>query len=239
MPEEALGGEVARSAPLYEQVYQVVRKALLQGRIAPGSRVTELRLAAELGVSRTPVREALRQLQQEGLLTTDEQGRLVVPVPNAEDVADLYECRIVLEVFAARRAAVRIRDEDLAAMEEALEAAERAIAEGEPLEALTHNARFHDILAQAGGNRRLVDLLRFVRAHILYMRAMVIQGTAPDGVQQEHRRILECLRRRDPDAAAEAVRRHLEADLARFTAHVRSAPAQAGGGTGLSDRDRG
>ncbi|HEX6989541.1 MAG TPA: GntR family transcriptional regulator, partial [Bacillota bacterium] len=190
---------------------------LLQGRFEPGARLTESRLATELGVSRTPIREAVRQLQQDGLLVTDEQGRVRVPAPDIDDLRELYECRVALETLAARRAAERIEDADLAAMDQALDASGRALAAGQPLEVLGHNTTFHDWLARVGGNRRLAELLSEVRARIVYMRAMVIQGpTMAARVLSEHREILECLRRRDPDAAADALRRHLEADLQRI-----------------------
>lgn len=208
---------ITKAPPLYEQVYHTLRGALLEGRFEPGARLTEARLARELGVSRTPIREAVRQLQQDGLLVTDGQGRVRVPAPDLDDIRELYECRIVLETLAARRAAQNITEQDIAAMEQTLQATGEALAAGRPLEALPHNTAFHDRLARVSANRRLAELLVEVRTHILYMRAVVIQGAemAAD-VLREHYEILDCLRRRDPEAAAEAVRRHLEADLQRI-----------------------
>src|SRR5690606_30234196 len=147
-----------------------------------------------------PIREAVRQLQQDGLLVTDDQGRVRVPEPDIDDLRELYECRVALETLAARRAAERITEGDLAVMDRALEAGAQALAAGEILEVLRHNTTFHDWLGRAGGNRRLAELLSEVRARIVYLRAMVIQGSAMAAdVLREHREILDCLRRRDPE----------------------------------------
>ncbi|HEY8417620.1 MAG TPA: GntR family transcriptional regulator [Limnochordales bacterium] len=225
--------DITKAPPLYEQVYQSLRRALLQGRFEPGARLTESRLAEELGVSRTPIREALRQLQHDGLLVADEQGRISVPAPDLQDIVELYECRMALETLAARRAALHADEAALAAMDGALQEADRALAAGDPVEALAHNTTFHDWLARAGGNRRLADLLAEVRTHIVYVRAMVIQGSAmATEVRREHREILDCLRRRDPEAAADAVRRHLEADLQRFMQGVGRRESAAARGHG-------
>lgn len=208
---------ITKAPPLYEQVYQTLRRALLEGRFAPGARLTESRLAGELGVSRTPIREAVRQLQQDGLLVTDDQGRIRVPEPDIDDLRELYECRVALETLAARRAAERISEADLVAMDQALRDSDRALAAGDTLAVLGHNTSFHDWLGRAGGNRRLAELLSEVRARIVYLRAMVIQGSSVAAdVLREHREILDCLRRRDPEAVARAVQRHLEADLQRI-----------------------
>jgi len=218
------GKEVAKGQPLYEQVYKALRKALLQGQIKPGTRLTESRLATQLGVSRTPVREALRQLQQDGLVKVGNGGRVLVPVPDTRDIEDLYECRILLEVRAVERAARQATESQLKTMEDALRAAEQALASGDPLEALQHNTGFHDLVARASGNSRLAELLDGVRAQILYMRAVVIQTPAiGTDVLREHRHLLDCLRRRDPVMAAEAARRHLEADLERFVTRAEGA----------------
>lgn len=225
--------EITKAPPLYEQVYRTLHRALLQGHFEPGARLTETQLSRELGVSRTPIREALRQLQQDRLLTADEQGRVKVLAPDFEDIEYLYECRMVLEILAARRAAGRISDDELSAMEQSIKDAEQAMDAAEPLMVLESNTLFHDTLALAAGNPRLADLLGQVRAQIIYMRAMVIQAPAGvgEGVLREHRGILSALRERNSEKAAAALRNHLEADLERFRRQW-AGPGKAAGADG-------
>jgi len=208
---------IEKTPPLYERVYRVLRNALLTGKLEPGERLTETGVAQWLGVSRTPVREAFRQLQKECLIDTDDNGRIMVPEPDEAELRDLYTCRISLETTAAGRAAEQLTPETVARLEMALKASERAIAEGDIPEALRLSMEFHRCLIEAAGNRWLVDLLRIVWDRITLMRASILrQGVYNREVIAEHWAILDALRAGDAARAVKTLARHLENDLNRY-----------------------
>jgi DNA-binding GntR family transcriptional regulator len=107
---------INRGKSLYEQVYQALRSAILTGALPPGDRLVETQLAEWLQVSRTPLREALRQLQQDGLVTADVSGGLRVTTITAADAQELYDCRLALESLAVAGACVYATDEQLKAI---------------------------------------------------------------------------------------------------------------------------
>lgn len=210
-------GKITKSRPLYEQVYQRLRKVIIEGGISSGASLTESSLSKQLGVSRTPVREALRQLQQEGLVVLDDKGRFRVPEPDPEDLIHLYEARILLECWVARRAAERVLPEQLEEMAKALAVADYSREMSDPSGVLEYNSRFHDIIAEAAGNPRVKELLSTVRTHISYMRAMISrQTTLAAGIAQEHYEILEAFRNKDTEKVVQQVENHLRNDLRRI-----------------------
>jgi DNA-binding GntR family transcriptional regulator len=150
-----------RADPVYEQL----RRGLVEGRYPPGTRLVEQRLAEELAVSRTPVREALRRLDAEGLVVLERNRGAQVPAPTAAEVADLYDVRSRLEAYAAELAAQRRTDEDLAAIDAAVEAFDAAVTgAGKPTLARVRrldaaNAAFHGALLDAAHHTRLRQLV--------------------------------------------------------------------------------
>src|SRR5215213_3173478 len=134
--------ELQRSAPLYQQVYRVLRRQILQGEYAPGGIVQESRTAEMLRVSRTPVREALRQLEKEGLLVARGSER-VVANPTREEFVDLYTCRAALERIVAERSARFATRSEIEVMAGAIEEARAASATGDHAGVISANTRFH------------------------------------------------------------------------------------------------
>ena len=116
---------IQRSKSLHEQVYQAVRVSILSGQLRPGERLVETQLAQQLQVSRTPLREALRKLQQEGLLTAEGGGGLRVATLSVQDAVELYDCRLALEGFAIAAACQQATTDQLTAMETWVTAAEQ------------------------------------------------------------------------------------------------------------------
>ena len=121
---------IHRGKSLYEQVYQALRSAILTGQLAPGDRLVETQLAEWLQVSRTPLREALRQIQQEGLATADVSGGLRVTTITATDAADLYDCRLALECLAVAGACQSATKEQLQRIEACVLQADSLEAQG-------------------------------------------------------------------------------------------------------------
>lgn len=211
------------SVPLKDNVYQVLRERLFTGRFRPGSRVSELALAKELGMSRTPVREALNQLISEGVLEQVPNAGVFVKKPDRGDLEDLYQLREWLETHAAAEAARRITPPELAELEQSChvlrELADRCrhLGADRAEEVLlprrvTADFAFHTTLIRASGNRRVMKVV--ADHHVLSQ----LWGALPEPqtlanlaqLYKEHTRILRAVRRRDPDAAWEFMRHHLQ-----------------------------
>jgi DNA-binding GntR family transcriptional regulator len=148
-----------------QRAYDLIRASIIQGRYVPGQRMIEERIADEFGLSRTPVREALRMLGVEGLIISERNRGAIVRPLSSKDVYDLYELRACLESLAAERAAKRCTPEDLADLDRAIAAFDDAIpldssADEERLEALNDaNSRFHGTLLRMADHSRLSQLL--------------------------------------------------------------------------------
>jgi DNA-binding GntR family transcriptional regulator len=195
---------------LEEGVYEAVREGIISGELRPGAPLVEAKLSAELGISKTPVREALIRLTRDGLVTQEPHRRSRVATPTVDDITQACEVRRWVEAEIASKAA---RD----GPETLIEQLERTIADGE--RALkrrdTHGwaeavETFTDLLVDYSGNRYGAELLERMR-NLLSLIANVSQA-APGRRERsirEHRAILDAIRDRDPDAAAMATRAHL------------------------------
>lgn len=215
---------LARSSSLYQKAYQALRQKILTGEYTPGERLVETQLAEQLQVSRTPIRESLRQLQRESLLTTDQKGGLIIPKFSVEDARQLYDCRLALELLAVREAcqyatpkqlqtigAWVIRAETLLAMEESSQVTRSVL--------LEIDYSFHHAIAQSADNRHLLELLVQVFAQMTLLRVQTTEKK-PDvlEIRTEHRSIYEALTSRDLEVAQTAIKAHLEASKERVAA---------------------
>lgn len=209
-----------------DMIIKQMRALITSGQLAPGDRLpAERKLAEKLGVSRGHVRDALRKLEFYGILRTLPQSGTVVSglgiaaleglmtdVLQLEehDFASLVETRIMLEVQCVRLAAERRSADDLVKMERALEAHERKVNAREL--AVEEDLRYHLSITDASGNGVLKSLMMIITPDIIsyYKDYRVCDGKAEFQAQLEHEEILRCIRDRDPDAAEEAMRRHLQ-----------------------------
>lgn len=238
---------IRRGKSLYEQVYQALRSAILTGQVAPGDRLVETQLAEWLQVSRTPLREALRQLQQEGLATADVSGGLRVTTITAADAAELYDCRLALECLAVAGACANITPEQLQRIEacvlqaDALEesppdahtaapshaptpAAPSPQGAISPQQLLDVDYQFHHLIAESSGNRRLISLLDGLFDAMALLRIQTLKQN-PDvlDIRLEHRQIYQAIAARDSEAATAAIQRHLRASKARVIQEIEAA----------------
>ncbi|HEX9343136.1 MAG TPA: GntR family transcriptional regulator [Actinomycetota bacterium] len=196
----------------HEFVRDTLRRAILSGALAGGTRLVQADIAAQLNVSTTPVREALRDLAADGLIRFDPHRGGVVNTIDAAEFQEIYEIRKRLEPYAVRRAAERISAKDLdaaAALAAAMEA------EPDPGAWTELNWRFHGMLVQAARSPRLLSVVKSAQdAAALYV-ARSLQET-PSRVEQgnaEHRALLEAMRRRDGDTVERILVEHLEGTL--------------------------
>ena len=208
-----------RPQSLQEQAYQALRTAILSGELVPGQRLVETQLAQMMQVSRTPVREALRQLQQ-GDLVVDDQGVLKVATFTSEDARKLYECRLALENVAVNEACRNISDEHLAQIERLIQKAEKLL-NAKPtkltnFQLLDLDYQFHRAITQGSNNEWLVALLDqlFDKMTLLRIQTM-FNNPAVLEVRWEHRQIYDAIAQRNSEAAIKAIQEHLVASQAR------------------------
>ena len=211
-----------------QKVYNYLRNQILSNHIPAGTRLVEGRIARQINVSRTPIREALHILEMEGLIESFPRVGYRVKELKWEDVEELCEIRAVNEILAARWAMQRIGPEQLAAMKASIDAAEAEIQEGQPELFVERDAEFHEMLAKASGSKRLLELCQMFRRHMLRYRIESLY-VAEAGLRAVagHRRILSCLETKDHVGIEAAIRDHLEQskrDIRRFAFGVKTRP---------------
>ncbi|OGB92573.1 MAG: hypothetical protein A3G35_19275 [candidate division NC10 bacterium RIFCSPLOWO2_12_FULL_66_18] len=210
---------------LGDQVYEMLRERFRSGNLAPGTKLHEPDLAQELGVSRTPVREAIQRLQREGLVRiSPHRGAFVVNLA-WRDLEDLCDVREGLEGIAARLAATRISEEELDRVEAGLKQREQALTDPSR-EPERPAVDFHDAILRASGNERLIremgtiqDLLGMIRTD-----SAAVAGRASKSLA-EHWKILRALRARDPDTAERGMRAHIRTAKENILRHLVGQPS--------------
>jgi DNA-binding GntR family transcriptional regulator len=204
-----------RGTKTSERIYQDLRQSIILGRYRPGDRLKAEALADEYGVSNTPVREALQMLGQEGLVSIKPHSGYFVTQITLRELRDLLELREILEVAAVERAAVRISEEELTALEHVHDG--YTDEDGDPyIRYIMDNRRFHYLVARASGNRELAEALGHLHDRLNPYWVMVHPG---DVMAQIHQCLVEALREHDVALARqsilEEVRETREATLER------------------------
>ncbi|MFQ5913862.1 MAG: GntR family transcriptional regulator [Nitrospinota bacterium] len=205
------GFQRVRPRPVSRAVAAEIRKAILEGRLGAGQRLVEKVLTATFGVSRTSVREALKELEAQGYISLVPHKGAFVSQPTEEEIRDLYAVASVLEGLAARLAAVRMTDEELERLRGITVSLEKCRLKGDIDGYYHHNHLFHRTFVAACGNASLLELAEWVRSQIVKTR--ILSHEVPDRLDQsmrEHRGILSAFLRRDPVRAEKRVVRHLE-----------------------------
>ena len=197
--------------PLREVVYETLRKAILEEKLRPGERLMENTIAQKLGVSRTPVREAIRMLSDEGLvLLIPRRGAQVAEI-SRQELSDVLEVRSSLEKLAIRRACERITDDQIRLLEKAEEAFREAVATKDLTAIAEADVAFHDVIYGAAGNRRLLAILSNLREQMYRFRLEYLKQPGILGVLTgEHDAIVEAVRGRDTEKAVLLVMAHIE-----------------------------
>ena len=215
-----LSNPLPRRASLHEQTYQTLRTSILSGELAPDERLVETQLAKQLEVSRTPIREALRQLQREGLVTMDTSGGLRVISVSVADAVHLYDCRMALEQAAVREACLHASDRTLEDLQQSIAQAERAVQRAastlNTFEMLNLDYQFHRQIAESTGNPWLTDLLDRVFDKMMLLRVQTTRHNPKVlDICSEHRQICAAIASREPDTAIAAIETHLNASKTR------------------------
>lgn len=197
--------------PLYEQAYQAILRDILAGSLGPGQRLTDTMLAERLGISRTPIREAIRRLENEGILIGQLNRGVSVFRPTVDDVMEIYAIRASVEALGARLAAMNPnRAEQIAEMEEALENARAAVERGDASEVTVSNSRIHDALMTAAGSPHLLEVTKRLRYRATLCRLESLRHHLHAEISlEEHAVIIEHTRDGRADAAARFMTSHV------------------------------
>jgi len=194
-----------------EKTYEYLKSNILSGHFVPGERLAEEHLATELGVSRTPVREALHKLEQEGLIEPLESRGFRVPQDSPEEIEDLFDIRTVLEGYTLKIICERITDEQMAMLEEIIEKADDALRRKRIDEVFQWNTQFHDTLhSLVADKRRFHSLLVNMRKYVLRYRKDTLRNLgAAKRAGDGHRQILLALKLKEPELCERVMRTHI------------------------------
>jgi len=205
---------------------ELIREAIVDGRLPPGQRLKEEELARELGISRTPVREALLMLQAEGLVDAAPNRGAVVRSHDADDLEDLYQLRALLEGYAARRAAGNISEAAVAGLRASCERFEKLM-EGDVQELVRENLLFHNVILDASGSRRVAELVRKVIELPLVYRSYIWYSVDQRRISAHyHRQITRAFEARDGERAELVMKEHVFEARDILVAHVRDLEEQ-------------
>ena len=196
--------------PLRELVFENIRQAIVKGIFAPGERLMEIQLADDLGVSRTPVREAIRKLELEGFVVMIPRRGTYVSDLSIKDINEVYEVRTALDVLAAELAAERITEEELEEMERLLVEIGEYIEIYDMDKIVEADSKFHDILYRASRNERLVGIINNLREQLTRFRSLSMSypGRLKD-MLGEHTRLVEALGQRNVALAKNLAGEHM------------------------------
>ena len=197
--------------PLRDVVFKTLRQAILKGELEPGERLMEIQLAERLGVSRTPIREAIRKLELEGLVLMIPRRGAEVAKISEKNLRDVLEVRRSLEELAIDLACQRIQEEEPETLREAHKEFSAAVAAGDAMEIAQTDEKFHEIIYSGTGNQKLMQILSNLREQMYRYRLEYIKDANKRQILLvEHEQILKALSLRHVQEAKLAVREHID-----------------------------
>ena len=211
---------IQRSQSLQEQVYQALKQIILRGDLSSGERVVETKLAKQLQVSRTPIREAISQLKREKLIVSKPNSGFRVATLSVRDAIGLYDCRIALEQLSISNACEQITSKQLKKLERYVLLAEKLVdsksSKSDSLKLLEVDYQFHHLIAESSSNQWLLTLLEQVFDQMTLLRVYTTQhNPGVLEIRSEHRQIYEAIASGNSDLAQTTIREHLIASKAR------------------------
>ena len=196
--------------PLRDVVFASLRQAILQERLKPGERLMEIDLAKRMGVSRTPIREAIRMLELEGLVVMVPRCGAKVASISPKNLKNVLEVRAALDELAIRLACARICEERLEALKKAMYDFEKAISTGNEEEIAAADVKFHDIIVEAADNERLAQMVMNLSEQVYRYRYEYIKDASlHEDLIREHREMYESISAKDSERAVNAVKNHI------------------------------
>lgn len=197
--------------PLRDVVFNTLRQAILTGELKPGERLMEIHLANRLGVSRTPIREAIRKLELEGLVTMIPRRGAEVAQITEKSMNDVLEVRRAMDALCAELACERITEEELQALKAACDAFEQTVKTRDVKVIAQADVALHDIIVKATGNQRLIQLVHNLSEQMYRYRFEYIKDYSQhEKLVEEHRIIYNSIVNKDVETASEAAKTHID-----------------------------
>lgn len=196
--------------PLRDVVFNTLREAILRGDLVAGERLMELQLAAKLGVSRTPIREAIRMLEQEGLAITIPRKGAIVAGMTEKDMKDVLEIREALEELSVQVACDKITENEIEQLYRNMKEFELALQSGDLKRMAQADVEFHDVIYQATDNPKLISMLNNLREQMYRYRVEYLKN--PENHEQllkEHEAIYQGISEKNKDVVTEMIRKHI------------------------------
>lgn len=209
--------------PLRDVVFNTLRQAILRGELQPGERLLEIHLANKLGVSRTPIREAIRKLELEGLVLMIPRRGAVVAEITEKSLRDVLEVRRSLEELAVKLACQKIKPEEIEELKEAEKEFEEALKTKDVTVYAEADVKFHDIIYRTTDNQRLIQLLYNFREQMYRYRVEYLKREdSHETLLKEHQYIIEMIENRDEKCAMEAVCAHIDNQVTAVVDTIRT-----------------
>ncbi|MCR5784712.1 MAG: GntR family transcriptional regulator [Eubacterium sp.] len=209
--------------PLREVVFHTLRDQILRGELEPGERLMEVHLAEKLGVSRTPVREAIRKLEDEGLAVVNPRRGAEVAKMSEKDMDDVLQIRLSLDALAVRMACDHMTDENQKKIHQAMVGFERAVAKGNLKEIAEADEKFHDEIYNSTNNSKLIVIITTIREQMFRYRFEYIKDASNyPRLVEEHRLIYKGLVERDHDMVEEAIQVHIAGQRKGVVVRIRN-----------------
>ncbi len=205
-----------QTSSLAGAVQQAIEQAILSGELAPGSKLIEVALAEQLGVSRGPIREAFRMLDEIGLVRTEKNRGVFVRDMSLREAAEIFDVRAALEEMVGRQLATRISAQQLQEINELLDAMAQAVAAQDANQYHQLNLQFHDRLVEMTGNRRLIDMYRKLIKELSLFRRRSLGGSGVLPLsEQGHRQIVAAIASGNAETAGRAMAEHVQGSKLR------------------------
>ena len=205
-----LNFDLQNHKPLREIVYEELKRQIMIGEIPPGTRMMEVELADDMGVSRTPIREAIRKLEKEGLVSIEPRRGAYASEISIKDMVDVLEVREFLEGMAAGLASKRITEEEIEALKHSIDAYRDAVESGATEEIIEEDEIFHKLIVDCSGNKTLIQMINQVQELALRFRYIYYEDFSRyQNMPNEHQEILDAVLSGDPETARKAADEHV------------------------------
>jgi len=203
--------DIQNHKPLREIVYEELKMQILTGKITPGTRMMEVELAEDMGVSRTPVREAIRKLEKEGLVVIEPRRGAYASQISTKDMVDILEVRQTIEGLAAAFAASRMNEEQKKELVKVYDEFNDAVETGNMKQMISTDARFHHLIVEASGNKLLISMVQQLQELVLRFRYLYYDDfRRAEKMPDEHKYIMEAIIRGDEEKARSAADAHID-----------------------------
>ena len=209
--ENAMGGiKVSKRKSLREEVYESLKKSILHGKLKGGQRLIEETLADQIGISRTPVREAFHKLERDDLVTRLPKGGFAVREFTKEDVEEIFGIRSALESYASYLASLHITLEKISQLEKKVKELEDALEKRDDEKFIQLNTEFHDLIYKSCKSKKLIEMINNFRDYFYrYRSALIHTEKGMNYSIEDHRRMLEAMKKKNPRLVERLVRNHL------------------------------